>query len=256
MLAGGCQSIYNYRVMDNAKLAEFLQTLADPLRLAVLQRLMQGGAAVSELVALTGESQPNVSNHLAILRQRGLVRATKVGRQMVYELAHPSVAEIVESLARAAGPPPRAAKDSPPLALARTCYDHLAGKLGVALFDALVRRQAIRPAQQGAQGGRKVRSGLGAVALGARAQAVFASLGIDLASVREEKRQFATACLDWTENRPHLGGALGAAIWSRFMAQGWVERQPGSRAVLLTPRGRGALARLGIRPGGAPARPR
>ncbi len=228
-------------------MVEFLQTLADPLRLAVLQRLMQGGAAVSELVVLCGVSQPNVSNHLAILRQRGLVRATKVGRQMVYEIAHPSVAELVESLSRAAGPPPRAAKASPPLALARMCYDHLAGKLGVALFDALVKQQGIRPVPACAAGGRKVRSGLGAVALGARAQQVFSSLAIDLASIREEKRQFATACLDWTENRPHLGGALGAAIRSRFVEQGWVERQPGGRALLLTGRGRRAIARLGIR---------
>ncbi len=233
--------------MENARAVEFLETLADPLRLSVLQRLMQGGAAVSELVALIGVSQPNVSNHLAILRRRGLVRATRVGRQMVYELAHPSVAEIVESLARAAGPPPRAARDSPPIALARTCYDHLAGKLGVALFDGLVKRQAIQAPLRGARGRRKVRSGLGAVALGPRAEQVFSDLGIDLAGVREEKRQFATACLDWTEHRPHLGGALGAAIWSRFMEQGWVERRPGSRAVVLTPRGRRALARLGIR---------
>ncbi len=234
-------------------MVEFLQTLADPLRLAVLQRLMQGGAAVSELVALTGVSQPNVSNHLAILRQRGLVRATKMGRQMMYEIDQPWVADIVESLARAAGPPPRAERVSPPLALARTCYDHLAGKLGVGLFDALVRRQAIRADLRGGGGGRKVRSGLGAVMLGARAQEVFSGLAIDLAIVQEEKRQFATACLDWTENRPHLGGALGAAVRSRFMERGWVERQPSSRALLLTGRGRRAIARLGIRldsPGG------
>ncbi len=227
-------------------MVEFLQTLADPLRLAMLQRLMQGGAAVSELVALTGVSQPNVSNHLAILRQRGLVRATKIGRQMMYEIAQPSVADVVESLARAAGPPSRAERVSPPLALARTCYDHLAGKLGVGLFDALVRRRAIRADLGGAGSGRKVRSGLGAVALGAQAQEVFSSLAVDLASVRQEKRQFATACLDWTENRPHLGGALGAAVRTRFMEQGWVERLPASRALLLTGRGRRAIARLGI----------
>jgi DNA-binding transcriptional ArsR family regulator len=234
-------------MMDSVPMVELLQTLADPLRLAVLQHLMGGAAAVSELVAVTGVTQPNVSNHLAILRQRGLVRATRVGRQMVYEIATPTVARIVESLARAAGPPPRAVKGSPPLVMARTCYDHLAGKLGVGLFDSLVERQALQAAPANRAIRKKVRAALGEVTLGPRADPVFPGLGIDLAAVRREKRQFASACLDWTENRPHLGGALGAAIWSRFMERGWVERRPGSRVVLLTPRGRRAMARLGIR---------
>ncbi len=232
--------------MDNTRLAEFLQTLADPLRLSVLQHLLRGGAAVSELVAETGASQPNVSNHLAILRRRGLVRATRVGRQMVYEVAHPSVAEVMETLARATTPAPRALRNSPPLAMARTCYDHLAGKLGVGLFDALVREKAIRHAVGEVGRERRVRSGLGEVALGPRAEAVFSRLAINLAALRAEKRQYAAACLDWTENRPHLGGALGAAIWTRFVEEGWIERRPGSRAVLLTGRGRRAIARLGI----------
>jgi DNA-binding transcriptional ArsR family regulator len=233
--------------MNVLPVVALLQTLADPLRLAVLQHLMGGGAAVSELAAVTGVTQPNLSNHLAILRRRGLVRATRVGRQMIYEIADSAAAGIIESLARAAGPPLRAAKASPPLVLARTCYDHLAGKLGVGLFDALVKRRALQPAPARRAVRKKVRAVLGEVALGPRADSVFSDLGIDLDAVTREKRQFAGACLDWTENRPHLGGALGAAVWSRFVEQGWVERRPGSRAILLTPRGRRAVARLGIR---------
>jgi DNA-binding transcriptional ArsR family regulator len=231
-------------MINVSKEVELLRTLADPLRLGVLQRLMQGGATVSELVAQLGVSQPNASNHLAILRKAGLVQARKAGRQMVYAVAHPSLIEVIDAVTRAVGRRGQASRPATGLVTARTCYDHLAGKLGVALFDVLVERQALRPSLGGSSRERKVRSGLGAVALGLKAEAVFSRLGIDLDRVRLERRQFATACLDWTENRPHLGGALGAALWARFLEKGWVARQADTRAVLLTRQGRGAIARL------------
>ncbi len=210
---------------------ELVQALADPLRLAILHHLMGGPATVSELMTVTGATQSNVSNHLALLRERNMVRATRQGRQMVYDLRDAGVAQLVEALALVAGGALVPEQKSPPLVRARTCYDHLAGKLGVALFDALVARNALQ-----APAARK-----GAVALGPNAKAVFGGLGIDLAALRRERRQFATACLDWTERRPHLGGALGAAIWVRCLERGWVVKQPGTRAVILTDAGRQAL---------------
>lgn len=231
---------------ENRNLLKLLQALGDPVRLAVLQHLMGGAATVSELVAITGASQPNVSNHLASLRDQLLVKATRVGRQMVYEIADASVAQLVEALSRVAGPPPPDMK-TPPVIQARTCYDHLAGKLGVALFDALVSRKALQDVRVPAKRGRKVRSGLGAVELGPEAPEIFAGLGIHLGAISKEKRQFATACLDWTEDRPHVGGALGAALWANFLERGWIARKPGSRAVLVTPPGRTGFAKLGMK---------
>lgn len=219
------------------------QALADPLRLSILRELMGGPATVSELTALTDATQPNVSNHLALLRERGLVRATREGRQMRYELRDPAVASLIEALAAVAdGPEKRAAERvTPPLAQARLCYDHLAGRVGVALYDALVARGALRPAEPPATA-RAGRAGpSAAVELGPAGDAIFAALGVSVADARREKRRFAFGCVDWTERRPHLGGALGAALCASAMAHGWVARQPGTRAVIVTDAGWQAL---------------
>ena len=148
----------------------------------------------------------------------------------------------------AAGEAARAGEAPAPIALARTCYDHLAGRLGVRLFDALVECGAVVPIDVALRHrGRKVRAGLGEVALGSAARETFEGLGIDLAEVARRRRQFATACNDWTESRPHLGGALGAAVWDRLRALRWVQRAPGTRMVSVTPRGRRKLEeRVGI----------
>lgn len=224
--------------MSRRSLEGIAHALADPLRLIILQRLIDGAAAVSELVALTGAAQSKISNHLAVLRDHGFVAATRAGRQRVYEISDPNVARMVESLVEIARWSPTKLEKSPALARARTCYDHLAGRLGVAIFDALVRHGAIeKPAAR--NGGR--------AELGTTGPKVFTRLGIDLDEVRRDRRRFATACGDWTERRPHLGGALGAAVWARSVEAGWVVHKPGSRIVVLTARGRNELhKRLGV----------
>jgi hypothetical protein len=120
-----------------------------------------------------------------------------------------------------------------PLARARTCYDHLAGGLGVSLFGALVEAQAILPTAE-------VR---GDVRLGSRAAETFRSVGVEPAEVEQNKgrRRFAFACPDWTEHRPHLGGALGAAVCERFFEEGWIEKDEKTRVVRLTGVGTSAL---------------
>jgi DNA-binding transcriptional ArsR family regulator len=220
------------------RLGEVARALADPLRLAVLQHLMNGPATVSGIVSVTGETQSNVSNHLALMRERGLVRASRQGRQRIYELRDGSVAQLVESLTAVAGAEPARYRGSPPLTRARTCYDHLAGRVGVALFDTLLSR--------GAVGG--PHEPKASVELGPEGEAVFGELGIDLEEVRRERRRFAYACLDWTERKPHLGGALGAALWAKFVERGWVLTKPGTREVIVTDEGKANLeSELGVR---------
>ncbi|MBI4182525.1 MAG: helix-turn-helix transcriptional regulator [Proteobacteria bacterium] len=224
--------------------AALARALAEPLRLRLLQRLSDGPATVSELVSLAQAGQPRVSNHLALLRRAGLVRATREGRQTCYELAGAHIAGLLRSLIVAAGLPPAAARPIPAIALARTCYDHLAGMIGVRLFEALVAHGALvatdSPGRRGS--GPKV-----VVGLGPAAQPLFGGLDIDLEATARARRRFAFACLDWTERRPHLGGALGAALCWGFVARGWVARRPGSRALTVTAAGRRALAeRFGV----------
>src|SRR5579864_7668678 len=197
--------------MTTAAATAIAHALADPTRLRILERLTDGPAAVSELIALTGEAQPKVSNHLAVLRERGLVGVTRIGRQRVYEVTDPSV-----------------------------------GQLGVAIFDALVARRAIRHPDARYRG---------PIDLGPAGPATFEHLGIALDEVRLERRRFATACGDWIERRAHLGGALGAALWARALERGWVVRRPGGRVVVVTERGRRAFHQhLGVTPDGG--RPR
>jgi DNA-binding transcriptional ArsR family regulator len=216
---------------ENDQLFTLAQALADPLRLVILQHLMEGPATVSELQSLTGESQSKVSNHLALLRERDLVRATREGRQMIYSLRDASVGQLVESLTVVAGMVPTKLWKSPQLIAARTCYDHLAGRYGVALFDALLTMQAIKqPAEM-----------RGDVELGPQGAEIFGKFGLDLKALRRERRRFAFACPDWTERRPHLGGVLGAALWARFVEYGWVVKQQGTRAIIVTDLGKQKL---------------
>ena len=213
---------------ENATIVGLAQALSDPLRLSILQQLMEGPATVSELMSLTGASQSKVSNHLALLRERNLVRATRDRRQSIYTLRDASVGQLVESLSLVAGAVPARLWKSPHLIAARTCYDHLAGRYGVALFDALLQQQAITaPTDQRSD-----------IELGSRGEEVFGKLGLDLKAVRRERRRFAFACPDWTERRPHLGGALGAALWAQFIERGWVVKQQGTRAIVVTDMGK------------------
>ena len=224
---------------SNEILVELAQALADPLRLLILQHLIEGPATVSELISVTGEAQSKLSNHLAVLRERELVRARREGRQMVYTLRDASVAQLIESLSVVAGKVPQKLWKSPQLVEARTCYDHLAGRYGVALLDALVARSALLPPGEPRA----------EIQPGPLFQETFAELGIDLEAARRERRRFALACLDWTERRPHLGGALGAALWVQFVKQGWGVKQQGTRAVIVTREGQAWFQkRLGVEP--------
>lgn len=224
--------IYHFfMIHKNSSLIELAQGLADPLRLTILQHLIGGAATVSELVAITGEAQSKVSNHLALLRKHGLVRITRQGRHMIYELGDRSVGELIESMMAIAGAVPEGVRKPPPLTKARTCYDHLAGRLGVSIFDSLTRKEAIiKPSRSE-----------NTIELGPTGPEVFSQLGIDLETIRHQRRRFAYACLDWTERQPHLGGALGAGLYTRCLEQGWIVKRPGIRIVTVTKSGKSAF---------------
>jgi DNA-binding transcriptional ArsR family regulator len=226
-------------ITTDPDLAVIGRTLADTHRSRFLLALL-GGEELSagELAARSGASPSLASAHLAKLLDAGLVTATRDGRQRYYRVATAQVAEALEGLIAIAPPRKpsglREARRGEAIRRARTCYDHLAGCLGVALTESLEERELLRP-------------GEGVWELTARGEAAFADLGIDVDDLRGRRRAFIRSCLDWTERRPHLAGALGAALATRFFELAWIRRLPATRAVVLTPAGEAELrARFGV----------
>jgi DNA-binding transcriptional ArsR family regulator len=213
--------------------------IGEPTRAAILDALMDGASRpAGELARRAGVAPSTASEHLARLVSCRLLAVEPVGRERRYRLASAEVAEVLEALGRLGTSPPartlRAANRNEALRAARTCYDHLAGRLGVAVTDALVDRGALRPADD-------------SFVVTADGAAFFAALGVDVDGARAGKRAFARACVDWTERRPHLAGALGAALAQLALASGWVRRRPDDRALTITPAGADAFrARLGL----------
>ena len=198
-----------------------------------------GGVArpAGELARCARISPQTASGHLAKLVEGGLIRATRSGRHRYFTLVGAPVARALESLALVAPAPEEgegAGFELRRLRRARTCYDHLAGALGVAVTDALVERGRLDPQADGYEV-----TGAG--------ERWLRHLDIDPDRVRRSRRSFARACIDWSERRPHLGGALGAALAARFLEAGWIVRLKGTRAVVASAEGRRVLRReLGV----------
>jgi len=195
-------------------------------RAGLLLALMGGRPLTAgELADRAGISPSLASAHLAKLLDGGLVEVTQDGRRRHYRLAGPEVAEAIEGLLRIAPPRPvsslREARRGEAIALARTCYDHLAGAVGVGVTESLERTGALS-------------AGDGGYALTARGERRMAALGLDVPQLRAGRRAFVRPCLDWTERRPHLAGSLGSAIAGRLLDLGWLARMPGSRALRVT----------------------
>jgi len=191
----------------------------------------------TELAGVAGVSAPTASAHLRKLVDGGLLASERRGRQRRYRLAGPAVAAAIEALAAVAPlRPPRSLREatqSELLRVGRTCYDHLAGRLGVELTAALHAGGFLR---------RRGRTYL----VTRRGEQLLTELGVDVARARAERRAFAFPCLDWTERRAHLAGALGAALADRLFSLGWVERVGRGRAAALTERGRDELRSRGL----------
>jgi DNA-binding transcriptional ArsR family regulator len=222
--------------------AAVARLIGNPARAAMLDLLLSGRAhSAGDLAREAGVAPSTASTHLAELVDGGLLAAERAGRQQLYRLAGPSVARAMEALAVLAPPRKvsslRLATKSANLRFARTCYDHLAGQLGVAVTEALITQRILR-----------VRDG--AFDVTTQGERRLADLGVDLQAARRRRRGFSLACLDWSERRSHLAGALGAALCDRLFDLGWIRRRPTSRALFLTEAGRvGLRHELGVEPG-------
>ncbi|MEV4386941.1 winged helix-turn-helix domain-containing protein [Micromonospora sp. NPDC049580] len=224
---------------DGRGMAELAALLADGTRAGICVALLDGRAwTAGELARRAGVAPSTASDHLTRLVRGGLLVEERQGRHRYLRLAGPSVAQLIEDLAGHASTPPapttslRAARATAALAYARTCYDHLAGRLGVLMYDALL------------AAGRLDRSS--GLALTRDGWAWVSELGVPVDVLRATRRPVVRDCLDWTERRPHLAGALGAALCRQFSDLGWITQGAG-RAVRLTPIGRAALAEsLGV----------
>jgi len=209
--------------------------IAEPARTRMLFGLMDGHARTgTELAALAGVSASTASVHLARLLAQRLVTVLAQGRHRYYRLEGPRVAAALEALSVVAGEPRAGFVPRTPTRLrqARTCYDHMAGAVAVALHD---RAQALGwlKAPVGDGSAATARRD-GEVELTAAGEAAFGAMGIDLSATRALRRRFACACVDWSERRPHLGGALGAALLQAALRHRWVTPDLDSRALRVT----------------------
>ena len=221
---------------SNAMFAQVASLAGDPARAGMLHALMDGRAlTASELAHVAHVTPQTASGHLARMTAVGLLRVEKQGRHRYHRLASPAVAQMIESIMQVASglEPARPSLSVGPkdaaLRAARTCYDHLAGRLGVALADALV---AGGYAELASDAGEVTGAGL----------ALLARIGIDVDALlvhrgKRPARVLCRPCLDWSERRPHLAGAVGAALCAHSLGEGWVRRIRDTRAVAITPKG-------------------
>lgn len=195
----------------------------------LVDELTKGEATVSELCARLGLDQPRVSSHLALLREAGLVSVASRGRHHLYSLnGHtPALAlTTLRTLAAGVSPrpgPPDGGRDETPIRRARTCYDHLAGTAGVRALDWFLDHGWLTPHAEGRR-----------FELTAAGESGFEGEGVDVAAARRARRAFAIGCDDWTERRPHLGGALGSEVLAALLRSGRARLEPGSRVVAMS----------------------
>ena len=226
--------------MSNApQIAEVAALVGDPARANILCALLGGRALTATELAFAANVTPQTTSaHLGKLLAARLLVLAKQGRHRYYRLAGAHVGQMLEGIMNVAlsGPPrfqPKSKLDET-MRHARTCYDHIAGVLGVALAERLIERELVI---LGEEAGEVTPAGI----------SFLSKLGVDLAGARAKRRIFCRPCLDWTERRPHIAGAVGAALTKRCFDLGWIERMKHSRAVIVTEAGtRGFLEIFGI----------
>ena len=210
--------------------------IGDPARANILAALMDGRAlTATELSEIAGVTAQTASTHLAKLEAGGLIRPQKQGRHKHFSLAGPDVGQLIESLTVFAadrghlrhrpGPKDEAMRK------ARICYDHLAGDLGVLMFDSLVSRRHLNFDDT-------------AIALSGDGESFLTGAGIDLIPLKKSRRPLCRCCLDWSERRDHLAGSLGAALFDMIIDKGWARRDGKSRAIDFTRNGETAFKAL------------
>ena len=228
-----CQDGHIQSMSNAPQIAEVAALVGDPARANMLCALLGGRALTATALALSaGVSPQTTSGHLGKLFTARLVVQMKQGRHRYYRLAGPRVRQMLESIMNVAltGPPrfqPKSKHDDR-LRHARTCYDHIAGVVGVGLAEQMAARDFV---VLGDEAGEVTSAGM----------EFLSKLGVDLSCVRNKRRVFCRPCLDWTERRLHIGGAVGAALADRCFELKWIERMRDSRALNITPAGRRGL---------------
>ena len=224
----GADSIWT----TTAAIARIGSLLGDPARASMLVALLDGRALTArDLAERAGVTPSTASSHLGKLLDGDLVKVESRGRYRNYSIASPEIAAMLESI-HVAGADlltggdtiRRAGSREEEMRRARSCYDHLAGRLGVAIASAMDRQRYVRFDSSG-------------VELTSPGENMLRTWGIDLDPLRRGSRRFCRSCLDWSERRPHLAGALGAAMFDRSLALDWVRRRTGTRALAVSPAG-------------------
>jgi DNA-binding transcriptional ArsR family regulator len=228
----------------DADIASAAALIADPTRAAILRALLPDRPlAAGELARLAAVSAATASFHLAKLLEGGLITVIRQGRHRYYRLAGHEVAAALEALGLISPGLPvrslRQSREAAALAEARTCYDHLAGRAGVEVLDGLLRRGLLEEKSGRTDRGDTSSHRFEVTGAGAKE---LSSFGLNLLQLRRSRRQFAGACIDWTQRRRHLNGALAGAITSRMFELGWIERGQRHRSVRITPVGFEGLA--------------
>jgi DNA-binding transcriptional ArsR family regulator len=217
--------------MEN-QFTKITSLIGDPVRSKIMWALMDGRAyTATELALFADTTAPNISMHLNKLVKADILNVESQGRHRYYNYSRPEIAYAIEALANlipAAEEVDKAAAEDKPIRFCRTCYDHLAGKVGVMLTDGLVDKKFITKINNDFE-------------VSPEGEVYFKTLGIDIAKLKQQKRFFARPCLDWTERRHHLSGALGAALLEQMIAKDWVRKTQNSRAMIVTGKGKKAF---------------
>lgn len=214
---------------DGPAIAPIAALAGDPARANMLAALLVGRAlTASELAGEAGVTAQTASSHLGKLQAGGLVTQVKQGRHRYFRLADRDVAEMLEAImgvaARAGHTRTRPGPRDPAMRKARVCYDHMAGEMGVRLFDSLSVRKLIAQKSERVSVTRDGREFLG-------------GFGVDVDALSQTRRPLCRSCLDWSQRRAHLAGSVGAALLDRVYELGWARRDRNSRTLLFTPRG-------------------
>jgi len=218
---------------DGPNITNIAAMIGDHARAEVLTVLMSGMAlTATELADAAGVTRQTISAHLAKLQEAGLLSVESQGRHRYFRIADAEIAQLLESLMGVAfgtgAVRVRSSPREPALRKARVCYDHLAGELGVLVYERLARRGAFALDADG-------------IALTAQGRDLMRALGIEPDTLPASRRPFCRTCLDWSERRHHLAGQLGTAMLDRFQQLGWARRVPESRVLAFTKDGETAL---------------
>jgi DNA-binding transcriptional ArsR family regulator len=215
---------------EGPNIAMLAALLGDPARANMLTALMDGRAlTATELAQQAGVTLQTASGHLSRLEGANLLRVEKQGRHRYYRLSGEDIAVVLEGLmglaVRTGHLRNRVGPKDPALRQARVCYDHLAGDMGVWAYDRLLAKGLVTESERD-------------VHVTPEGQDFFAGLGIQIEALERERRPLCRVCLDWSERRYHVAGALGARLLSMLFDRGWAQREKGSRVVRFTPQGR------------------